>query len=291
MKAQLIFVIGAARSGTHLVGSTLSKISNNTQYLAEINEFWNKYNLDSSIDTFRCVNEFPDSILEKARADFLDLIDLDADFVIEKTAANSLRTDFLVKLFPDAKFVYVYRDGRDVVNSVIKKNLGDSRKVTVTSSKKEPIKNKIVFLYRRILDKLQSPTFSFSYFAKNYKYYTSLVLGLFGYRTKFYWGPRFTKSRINNLHEYAELQWVASCCRSTKDLKNSNSFNILFDDIINDRSTVEKSLASFIGAKQNSVVFHLKFSSSDKLSNRNSYKAHTKSFISTMDKMNNEFPR
>jgi hypothetical protein len=44
-----------------------------------------------------------------------------ARWVIEKTCANSLRVGFVHSIFPDAKFVFVTRDGRDVVASAMKR--------------------------------------------------------------------------------------------------------------------------------------------------------------------------
>jgi hypothetical protein len=44
-----------------------------------------------------------------------------AQWVIEKTCANSLRVDFVQKIVPEAKFIFIVRDGRDVVASAVKR--------------------------------------------------------------------------------------------------------------------------------------------------------------------------
>jgi hypothetical protein len=41
--------------------------------------------------------------------------------VVEKTCANSLRVDYISAILPQAKFVFVTRDGRDVVASAMKR--------------------------------------------------------------------------------------------------------------------------------------------------------------------------
>lgn len=44
-----------------------------------------------------------------------------ARFLIEKTCANSLRVGFVNAVVPDAKYIYLVRDGRDVVLSAMKR--------------------------------------------------------------------------------------------------------------------------------------------------------------------------
>jgi hypothetical protein len=39
--------------------------------------------------------------------------------IVDKTPPNIFRVDFLAKLYPDAKFIYLTRDGKDNINSLI----------------------------------------------------------------------------------------------------------------------------------------------------------------------------
>ena len=39
--------------------------------------------------------------------------------IVDKTPPNIFRIDFLAKLYPDAKFIYLTRDGNDNINSLI----------------------------------------------------------------------------------------------------------------------------------------------------------------------------
>ena len=41
------------------------------------------------------------------------------DFVVEKTCANSLRVDFIEQVVPEAQFLFIYRNGLDVVASAL----------------------------------------------------------------------------------------------------------------------------------------------------------------------------
>ena len=40
-----------------------------------------------------------------------------ADIILEKTCANSLRVKFLNKIFPEAKYIFIVRDGIDATGS------------------------------------------------------------------------------------------------------------------------------------------------------------------------------
>ena len=41
--------------------------------------------------------------------------------IVEKTCANALRLGFVDKIFPDAKYIVIQRDGLDVVGSALKR--------------------------------------------------------------------------------------------------------------------------------------------------------------------------
>jgi len=43
------------------------------------------------------------------------------DYVVEKTCANSLRVPFVDAILPEAKYIFIYRDGVDAVGSAIKR--------------------------------------------------------------------------------------------------------------------------------------------------------------------------
>ena len=53
-------------------------------------------------------------------AKYLDSKRKNKKYVIEKTVSNTLRVDFVDKALPNGKYIYLYRDGRDCVESVIR---------------------------------------------------------------------------------------------------------------------------------------------------------------------------
>lgn len=112
-----IFIIGAARSGTTMLAETILSRHPDIAYLSEPNPTWgfgNAYKphdvLTESDVTQRGANHIR-KVFEKF------LISSGKRRFMEKTPRNCLRMPYIRKIFPDAKFVHVIRDGRDVAVS------------------------------------------------------------------------------------------------------------------------------------------------------------------------------
>ena len=122
MERQDIVIIGAPRSGTNMLRDVLTRLPDvGTWPCDEINYIWRHGNVRYPSD------EFPPDL---ARPEVRDYIRRQFDklaksrnlyYVVEKTCANSLRVEFVNKILPDAKYIYIVRDGRDVVSSAMKR--------------------------------------------------------------------------------------------------------------------------------------------------------------------------
>lgn len=118
MDYQPVIIIGAARSGTNMLRDILNQLPNyGTWDCDEINPIWKHGNLDHPNDEFYAHMATP-SVKKFIRSKFSKIAkDLDIKYVVEKSCANSLRVDFINEIFPEAKFIFIYRDGRDTVAS------------------------------------------------------------------------------------------------------------------------------------------------------------------------------
>jgi len=244
---KLIFVIGPARSGTHLVASSIVKALPQAQYLPEINEFWSRYTLrtQDSVDP----KYYSVAYLNEIRNDFFELSN-GAELIVEKTAANSLRIDFLKALFPDAQFVFVQRNCFQVIKSVLKKQKGNISKVS--NSQKVTMLSRLTMLFSRVSAKLsiaeKNPVSLFKLVKAN----SANVLNILNLKSDLYWGPKFCskKSRTKICHPelYAFLQWAA-CTTEIENLKNDNYKNSLFlkfNEVVNDPLSSAKCLNEFL---------------------------------------------
>lgn len=117
---QPVFVIGCSRSGTTAVYNVLGMAPEIATMRKESHDFWNllhpleENNWDSHILT-------EDDVSAKDRKEVPKFFYryLGAKRFLDKANQNCFRIPYLHALFPDAFFVYIRRDGRDNINSMI----------------------------------------------------------------------------------------------------------------------------------------------------------------------------
>jgi hypothetical protein len=116
-----VFVIGAPRSGTSLLYAVLRTSSLLAHWPGEAHEVWEAdyHPALSGWDSneLRASDLTPRSAARIRRALFLTAGAKKR--LVDKTPRNSLRVPFIDALFPDARFVWLKRDGRDNVNSLL----------------------------------------------------------------------------------------------------------------------------------------------------------------------------
>lgn len=119
---QPVAIIGAPRSGTNMLRDVLTRLPDvGTWPCDEINYIWRHGNVRYSSDEFPAELARPE-VKNYVRRQFGKLAkSRNLNYVVEKTCANSLRVEFVNKILPDAKYVYIVRDGRDVVSSAMKR--------------------------------------------------------------------------------------------------------------------------------------------------------------------------
>jgi len=116
-----IFIIGAPRSGTSLLYAILRTSSKLAHWPGEAHEVWEAFYHPALRGWDSNALDATDVTPEAAayiRRQFL-LIAGSKRHLIDKTPRNALRFGFLESLFLDARYVYLRRDGRENVNSLI----------------------------------------------------------------------------------------------------------------------------------------------------------------------------
>jgi hypothetical protein len=124
-----VFIIGCGRSGTTILGKTLSKHPK-IKYLNERRDLWNKAYPEFNIWNKKTCNP-------KLYADGKDVISKqnnllhhlffreqilgNSEILLEKLPINSFRLNFLKKSFPNAKYIYLTRNGLEVSKSIEKR--------------------------------------------------------------------------------------------------------------------------------------------------------------------------
>jgi len=115
-----VFVLGCSRSGTTVTYETLAAAPQFLSLGVEIPEFWNS--LCGPLNN-GWLSEAAGA--EQARPGHRDAAlryyyqRLGAGQVLDKTCINTLRVPYLNALFPHAKYVFIQRDGRDNISSMM----------------------------------------------------------------------------------------------------------------------------------------------------------------------------
>lgn len=119
--SQPVIIVGAPRSGTNMLRDVLTSAPGVTTWPCdEINFVWKHGNLDLDHDEIPAsradrMGRYLQSQFERRRRR------AKADIVVEKTCATSLRVPFVARALPEAKFIFICRDGLDATASTMKR--------------------------------------------------------------------------------------------------------------------------------------------------------------------------
>jgi hypothetical protein len=116
-----VILIGAARSGTKFLRSLLGADSQVGEVPFDVNYIWRHGNeacqhdaIPAALATPRVKSYIRRALTKQAR------IRGGRSILLEKTVSNTLRVPFVLEVFPDARFIHLIRDGRDVVESALR---------------------------------------------------------------------------------------------------------------------------------------------------------------------------
>ncbi len=185
-----IIIIGAPRSGTNMLRDVLCTLPGAGSWPCdEINYIWRHGNIGIESDEFsselagpRQTNYIQKKFDQLARKKELN-------YVVEKTCANSLRVPFVDKIFPDARYIFIYRNGIDALASA-------------------QLRWKASLDIKYILEKVKFvPTADLPYYGL--KYLCNRVYRLFSREDRLaFWGPQLTD--MNSLLEQYSLEQVCA---------------------------------------------------------------------------------
>ena len=123
-----VFIIGCGRSGTTILGNTLS-LHPEIKYLNERRDLWHKSYPEFDIWNKNMQNsklyvDEKDIVLRKHNLlryfFFREQVLANAKILVEKLPINNFRLKFLRKSFPNARYIYLTRNGLEVSKSIEK---------------------------------------------------------------------------------------------------------------------------------------------------------------------------
>jgi len=127
-----VFIVGCGRSGTTILGHALSQHPC-VKYLNEPRHLWLLAYPETDIWTTRAAQRNSRLTLTAADVDpartrilkrlfRLEMILGRSSVLVEKLPANSFRLEFIHRMFPEARFVHIYRNGLEVARSIQRQN-------------------------------------------------------------------------------------------------------------------------------------------------------------------------
>lgn len=233
---QPVVIIGAARSGTNILRDCLTQLAGvGTWPCDEINYIWRHGNVRVPHDEFdrdMAASEVK-AFIRRAFAKQADVQNL--RYVVEKTCANSLRVRFVHEVVPEAKFIFIMRNGIDV---------------TASAKKRWHAKLDLPYVLKKVryVPLIDMPYYGIRY-ARNLWYRFTSSEGRLAM-----WGPKFKgiseALETRSLAEVCALQWQRSVERAEEDLSQLPTEQVCridYETFVSEPQQVLEQVTSFLG--------------------------------------------
>jgi len=229
-------IVGAPRSGTNMLRDVLTSLEGIATWPCdEINYIWRHGNVRYSSDEIP-----PESATQPVKRYIQQRFNeirhkYDAYVVVEKTCANSLRVPFVDSVVPNAKYVFIYRDGIDA-----------------TGSAKERWTAKLDIPY--ILEKVRFvPKTDLPYYALRY-FWARLYRFVSREKRLAFWGPALDGMpeilRKHSLNEVCALQWQRCVDKSEEafsKMPDDKVVRVRYEDFVRQPFEELRRILEFIG--------------------------------------------
>ncbi|MCC6906469.1 MAG: sulfotransferase [Phycisphaerales bacterium] len=199
-----IILIGNVRSGTSMTAFCFDQFKDIVIW-REPRTVWTMGNAEMGHDRFTEAQATP-AVVERIRDAFLKYQEEnDGRRVMEKTPSNCLRVPFVQRVFPEAKFIHLVRDGRDNVSSCLQRwSMPINQNRLKRRLKETPVWEWPAYLPRFLHDRLIGP--------------------LRGTRRVKSWGVvypgMYEDLKARELVEVIAIQWVRCIETAQQDLAN-----------------------------------------------------------------------
>lgn len=233
---QPVIIIGAARSGTNMLRDVLTSLPGvGTWPCDEINYIWRHRNARNPLDEFQ-PEQATDPVRRFIRREFDRIAHRRGlDAVVEKTCANSLRVGFVDRVLPDARYLFLGRDGVDVVASAMK-------------CWTNPIEIGYILRKARFVPWSDVPYYGARYLANRVYHLVS------GKKRLASWGPRFEGMQQvlaeRSLAEICAAQWARSvelATRALAEIDTGRVFSLQYEQFVESPGEHVRRIVDFLG--------------------------------------------
>ena len=241
--AQPVVIIGAGRSGTNMLRDVLTKLAGvDTWPCDEINYIWRHGNRAEATDEFTPAHATPavqdyirEAFSSRIRQSQLGSVPEGRRYILEKTCANSLRVPFVDAVLPEARYIHLIRDGRDVLASARKRW-------------QAPLDIPYLLAKARYV-----PPSDLYYYASRYLG-NRIAKQRSSEKALAVWGPRFDGmtniAKKHDLDHVCAHQWVRCVGQSGQafaQMDSAKCHQVYYEDFVNSPVTVLSAIATFLG--------------------------------------------
>lgn len=233
-----IIIIGAPRSGTNMLRNVLCSLSGVATWPCdEINYIWRHGNVHYPSDEFKVGMARP-KVCKYVRRKFNWVAsNFRAHTVVEKTCANSLRVEFVNQIMPEAQYIFIRRDGLDVVGSAMKR---------------WKAKLDVPYLARKARF---VPAADLPYYG--YHFFLNRIYRIFSKERRLaYWGPKLNNMQeiLSNhpLDEICAIQWrhcVESAAKAFDAMDRKSWIEVSYEDFVSEPKVELERLLTFLDLK------------------------------------------
>ena len=259
------FIVGSPRSGTTILGDILDRHAQICQWY-EPYFVWDGYFRDAPNDE-RTEQECNQRIRKHICRDFSRYRKKrGCQLVVDKSPRNSLKIPFLLEIFPQARFIHILRDGRDVTLSIHKEwkrrenviedgtrghrfNYAEAARVIKKWLARQPL----------LRHKIRALWFE----THGHFLYKSRHLNRLRWNGVVGWGPRFRgwegifkESSLLQFNAYQWLRCVDNIERFWVKIPEENRLEIRYEAFITQPDVIVKNILQFLNMEVYKEFFH-----------------------------------
>ncbi|HDQ41912.1 MAG TPA: sulfotransferase [Desulfonatronum sp.] len=251
-KTSHVFILGSPRSGTTILGEVLGSLPSVAHWY-EPYYAWERH-LSGLPDDVWSIDQLSADISLKIKKDYLCFARLSKkDILVDKTPTHAFNIPFIQRVFPDARWIHIIRDGRDVTLSIRRE----------WEKRAAIVRQKDWAGFFRITRNMlaRQPFWRFRLMAVLHELRTKASFNPSRYLNKTRWegypgwGPRFPgwKSYLeqHTTLEFNAMQWVTSVNAAMDDLRalpEENTLEVRYEDLIVNQDEVLSDILAFCGA-------------------------------------------
>lgn len=273
----IVFIIGPPRSGTTLLGWILELHAQISLWI-EPYYIWDYHFREWPHDQMSETDVTGEVRSWTRRAFIRYLKALKSDIVMDKSPRNCLKIPFIKSIFPEARYIFILRDGRDSVLSINKLWEKERRMISNTAAAgKNFLENlRLLKLWLSLRPtwryKLQAILFELGS-PKNWL--KKRTLNQIRWEGRFGWGPRFEGwQKIidrTSLLEFNAYQWTR-CAKGILDniklLPENRTYFLRYEDLIQEPERQIKNLFSYLDLEApdqiNDFIMNIRANNSNK---------------------------